>query len=57
MTVPFPLLKTSVFRHAMQESEKLLSRAQLGAEYDTEQPLLTNGLISSVDGLAWVPYA
>jgi FAD-dependent halogenase len=51
-----PLLKTSVFRHAMQESEKVLSRAQLGAEYDTEQPLLANGLISSEDGLAWVPH-
>lgn len=52
-----PLLKASVFRHAMQESEKVLSRAQLGAEYDTEQPLLANGLISSDDGLAWVASA
>lgn len=52
-----PLLKASVFRHAMQESEKVLSRAQLGAEYDTEQPLVANGLISSTDGLAWVPSA
>jgi FAD-dependent halogenase len=49
-----PLLKASVFRHAMQESEKVLSRAQLGSEYDTEEPLVANGLISSEDGLAWV---
>lgn len=51
-----PLLKASVFQHAMQESAKVLSRAQLGAKYDTEQPLLGNGLISSEDGLAWAPW-
>lgn len=50
-----PLLKAEVFRQAMQESEKVLARAQLGAAYDTEQPLLPAGLISSDDGLAWVP--
>jgi FAD-dependent halogenase len=50
-----PLLKASVFRNAMQESEKVLSRAHLGSEYDTEQPFVANGLISSEDGLAWVP--
>jgi FAD-dependent halogenase len=49
-----PLLKSTVFRHATQESEKVLARAQIGAEYDTEQPLLASGLISSEDGLAWV---
>jgi FAD-dependent halogenase len=52
-----PLLKASAFRNAMQESAKVLSRAQMGAEYDTEEPLLAGGLISSDDGLAWVPPA
>jgi FAD-dependent halogenase len=52
-----PLLKASVFRQAMQESEKVLVRAQLGEEFDTEQPLLGSGLISSADGLLWVPSA
>lgn len=49
-----PLLETPVFSQAMQESEKVLMRAQLGARFTTEQPLLTSGLISSVDGLRWV---
>lgn len=49
-----PLLKASVFRHAMQESEKVLARAQLGADFETERPLTGSGLISSADGLSWV---
>jgi halogenation protein CepH len=49
-----PLLRASVFRQAIQESEKVLARAQLGAEFDTEQPLFDTGLISSADGLGWV---
>jgi FAD-dependent halogenase len=49
-----PLLKASVFRQAMQESEKVLVRAQLGAEFDGERPLGGSGLISSADGLSWV---
>jgi halogenation protein CepH len=50
-----PLLETPVFSQAMQESEKVLVRAQLGAEFSTEQPLLPGGLISSPDGLLWIP--
>lgn len=50
-----PLLKASVFNQAMQESEKVLVRAQLGKKFDTELPLLPSGLISSPDGLSWVP--
>lgn len=52
-----PLLETPVFSQAMQESEKVLARAQLGTEFDTEQPLLASGLISSPDGLLWIPSA
>ena len=32
----------------------MLARAQLGIEFDTEQPLFDTGLISSADGLGWV---
>jgi halogenation protein CepH len=49
-----PLLEAPVFKNAMQESEKVLVRAQLGARFSTEQPLLDSGLISSTDGLCWV---
>jgi halogenation protein CepH len=50
-----PLLEAPVYRQAMQESEKVLARAQFGAIFDTERPLLASGLISSADGLLWVP--
>lgn len=50
-----PLLETPIFREAMQESEKVMLRAQLGARFETEQPLLADGLVSSADGLLWVP--
>ena len=49
-----PLLKASGFAQAMQESEKVLARAQFGGEFTTEQPLSDGTLISSDDGLAWV---
>lgn len=52
-----PLLEAPVFKNAMQESEKVLVRAQLGARFSGEKPLLDSGLISSPDGLAWVPAA
>lgn len=52
-----PLLEAPVFKNAMQESEKVLVRAQLGARFSTERPLLESGLISSPDGLCWVPAA
>lgn len=52
-----PLLEAPVFKNAMQESEKVLVRAQLGARFNTERPLLESGLISSPDGLSWVPSA
>ncbi|HEX3961413.1 MAG TPA: tryptophan 7-halogenase [Trebonia sp.] len=50
-----PLLGTPVVQKAMQESEKVLARAQFGAKFDTEQPLVAGGLVSSADGLSWVP--
>ena len=50
-----PLLKASGFVQAFQESEKVLARAQLGGKFTTEQPLTGGALISSKDGLAWVP--
>jgi halogenation protein CepH len=50
-----PLLQAPVFQKAIQESEKVLARAQFGARFNTEQPLLADGLISSADGLLWVP--
>jgi FAD-dependent halogenase len=50
-----PLLKASGFVQAFQESEKVLARAQLGGKFTTEQPFIGGALISSADGLAWVP--
>lgn len=50
-----PLLEAPVFKDAMQESEKVLVRAQLGARFSSEKPLFDSGLISSPDGLSWVP--
>lgn len=50
-----PLLGTPVVREAMQETEKVLARAQFGAEFNTEKPFREGGLISSADGLLWVP--
>jgi halogenation protein CepH len=52
-----PLLGAPVVREAMQETEKVLARAQFGAEFNTEQPFREGGLISSADGLLWVPSA
>ncbi|HEX4832620.1 MAG TPA: tryptophan 7-halogenase [Trebonia sp.] len=52
-----PLLGAPVVREAMQESEKVLARAQFGARFDAELPFQPGGLISSADGLAWVPSA
>jgi len=37
----------------MYESSQLQARADLGAEFDTEQPFFDGGLISSPDGLLW----
>lgn len=50
-----PLLGAPVVQQAMQESEKVLARALFGEKFNTEQPLLASGLISSPDGLLWVP--
>jgi halogenation protein CepH len=52
-----PLLDAPVFQQAMQESEKVLVRAQFGGRWGSERPLLDSGLISSADGLLWVPSA
>jgi halogenation protein CepH len=52
-----PLLGAPVVREAMQETEKVLARAQFGAEFNTEKPFREGGLISSADGLLWVPSA
>lgn len=50
-----PLLETPVFSQTIKESQKVLMRAQLGSMFNTERPLLDSGLISSADGLCWVP--
>jgi halogenation protein CepH len=52
-----PMFKSSVVRRAMQESAQVQARAQLGAEFEDEVPLFADGLISSADGLFWVPSA
>jgi FAD-dependent halogenase len=50
-----PMFKSSIVRQAMQESAQVQARAQLGAEFQNEMPLFDEGLISSADGLLWVP--
>ncbi len=52
-----PMFKSSIVRQAMQESAQVQARAQLGAKFENEVPLFANGLISSADGLLWVPSA
>jgi halogenation protein CepH len=49
-----PLYKTPMVRQVMHESSQLQARADLGAEFDVEQPFFPDGLISSADGLLWV---
>lgn len=49
-----PLFKTPVVKQVMQESSQIQARADLGSEFDSEQPFFADGLISSPDGLLWV---
>src|SRR5580704_7010465 len=49
-----PLFKTPMVRQVMHESSQLQARADLGGEFDVEQPFFPDGLISSADGLLWV---
>jgi len=51
-----PLMRSSIVRQTMLEGEALLAKAQLAGEGDDEElPLFVNGLLSSPDGLCWVP--
>lgn len=49
-----PLFKNPMVRNVMFEGSQLQARADLGAEFDVEQPFFADGMISSADGLLWV---
>jgi FAD-dependent halogenase len=49
-----PLFKTPMVRNVMHQGSQLQARADLGAEFDVEQPFFPGGMISSADGLLWV---
>jgi halogenation protein CepH len=52
-----PFMKSPVIRGVMQESSGIQMRAMLGAEAEPETPLHPNGLVSSTDGMFWLPVA
>lgn len=49
-----PLMRSSIVRQAMLETEKLLAKVHPHEDEDYELPLFANGLSSSPDGLCWV---
>jgi FAD-dependent halogenase len=48
-----PLMKSSIVKHAMQESAKEQARVLLGQDAESETPLFEGGLVTSPDGLSW----
>lgn len=50
-----PFMKSPVIRGVMQESSGIQMRALLGADAEPETPLFPDGLVSSTDGMFWVP--
>ncbi len=50
-----PFMKSPVIRRVMQESSGIQMRALLGADAEPETPLFPEGLVSSTDGMFWVP--
>ena len=48
-----PLMKSTIVKHAMQESAKEQVRVLLGEDAQPEAPLFKGGLVASQDGLSW----
>ncbi|WP_330357969.1 tryptophan 7-halogenase (plasmid) [Streptomyces chartreusis] len=50
-----PLFSSSVVRNAMHEAGQVQMRALLGEDAEPETPMFPGGLVSSPDGLYWLP--
>jgi FAD-dependent halogenase len=50
-----PLIRSSIVRQVMHQSEQIMARAERGGGTDNELPLFGSGLVSSPDGLGWIP--
>ncbi|MEU8196730.1 tryptophan 7-halogenase [Microbispora amethystogenes] len=50
-----PLFKSSAVRQAMQEGAQVQSRAFLGEDLGPDVPMFPGGLVTSNDGLFWLP--
>jgi halogenation protein CepH len=50
-----PLMKTPVIRGVMHEGSQMQMRALLGEDAEPDTPLFPGGLVSSSDGMFWLP--
>nr|ADK54813.1 halogenase [uncultured soil bacterium] len=50
-----PLFRSSVVRQAMQEGAQVQSRAFLGEDLGPDVPMFPGGLVTSDDGMLWLP--
>jgi halogenation protein CepH len=51
-----PMLKSQVVKQAMQEAGQVQMKAILGEDAEPEMPLFPGGLVTSPDGMKWLPY-
>ncbi|MET8626434.1 tryptophan halogenase family protein [Kitasatospora sp. NPDC004669] len=51
-----PLFKSHVVKQVMQEGGQVQMRAVLGEDAAPEEPVFPGGLVSSPDGMKWLPY-
>ena len=50
-----PFMRSPVIRGVMQEGSQMQMRALLGSDAEPEAPLFPGGLVSSPDGMFWLP--
>lgn len=51
-----PMFKSQVVKQAMQEAGQVQMKAILGEDAEPEMPLFPGGLVTSPDGMKWLPY-
>jgi FAD-dependent halogenase len=51
-----PLFKSEVVKQVMQEGGQVQMKAVLGEDAEPEMPLFPGGLVTSPDGMKWLPY-
>lgn len=51
-----PMFKSQVVRQAMREAGQVQMKAILGEDAEPEPPLFPGGLVTSPDGMKWLPY-